>query len=85
MGLGVQLYVNAVRKLPLMRNPWEHAIWAGAGAAFGTWIVSFEKETEKELTGQINTVNVLQVSQFQDKIQLRKPHRAPLSPVMQNC
>lgn len=48
-GLGVQLYVNAVRKLPLLRNPWHHAIAISAGAAFGSWIVKFEEQTEKEL------------------------------------
>ena len=52
LGLGVQLYTNAVRKLPLTRNPWEHAIAMGAGAAFGTWLVKFEAETEQELAGR---------------------------------
>lgn len=51
-GLGVQLYVNAVRKLPLLRNPWHHAIAMGAGASFGAWIVKFEEQTEKELAGE---------------------------------
>ena len=35
LGLGVQFYSNAVRKLPLMRNPWEHAIAAGLGGYAG--------------------------------------------------
>ena len=26
---GVQLYANAIRKLPLMRSPWEHVIAIG--------------------------------------------------------
>ena len=52
LGVGIQLYVNAVRKLPLMRDPWLHVLWAGAGASFGTWLVSFEERTEKELTGE---------------------------------
>lgn len=51
LGVGVQLYVNAVRKYPLMRTPWMHVAWAGAGAAFGTWLVDFEERTEKDLTG----------------------------------
>ena len=29
LGLTVQLYSNAVRKLPLMRHPWEHVLWTG--------------------------------------------------------
>ena len=52
LGLGVPLYVNAVRKMPLWRNPWEHVLWTGAGAAFGGWLVEFEKKTEKELAGE---------------------------------
>lgn len=52
LGVGVQLYVNAVRKLPLMRDPWLHVLWAGAGASFGTWLVSFEDRTEKDLAGE---------------------------------
>ena len=35
LGLGVQFYSNAVRKLPLMRNPWEHAIALGLGGFAG--------------------------------------------------
>ena len=52
LGVGVQLYVNAVRKLPLMRDPWLHVLWAGAGASFGTWLVSFEERTERDLAGE---------------------------------
>jgi len=62
MGLGVQFYVNAVRKLPLMQNPWEHAIAAGAGAALGAWVVDFEKRTEKELTGTSDEHNRLLIN-----------------------
>jgi hypothetical protein len=51
LGLGVQLYSNAVRKLPLTRSPWLHVAWMGAGAAFGTWLVQFEHDTEKEVAG----------------------------------
>lgn len=51
LGVGIQLYVNAVRKLPLMRDPWLHVLWAGAGASFGTWLVDFEERTEKDLAG----------------------------------
>ncbi|KAH7621201.1 hypothetical protein Ndes2526B_g04015 [Nannochloris sp. 'desiccata'] len=49
LGFGVQIYANAVRKLPLMQGPWQHAIAAGAGAAFGSWLVDFEARTEKDL------------------------------------
>ncbi len=49
LGLGVQLYANAVRKLPLMRNPWEHAIAIGLGGYAGKWLVEFEERTALEL------------------------------------
>ncbi len=52
LGVGVQLYVNAVRKMPLMREPWMHLLWAGAGASFGAWLVDFEARTEKDLAGE---------------------------------
>ncbi len=53
LGFGVQIYVNAVRKLPLMQGPWQHAIASGAGAAFGSWLVDFEARTEKDLQGTL--------------------------------
>jgi hypothetical protein len=56
LGLGVQLYANAVRKLPLLQSPWQHAVAAGAGGAFGSWLVKFEEQTEKELAGNVYTV-----------------------------
>lgn len=49
LGLGVQLYSNAVRKLPLMRSPWEHVIAVGIGGATGQWLVGFEERTSVEL------------------------------------
>lgn len=51
LGVGIQLYVNAVRKLPLGRTPWMHVLWAGAGASFGAWLVDFEDRTQKDLEG----------------------------------
>lgn len=54
LGLGAQLYINAVRKLPLMRNPWEHVIAMGAGAAFGGWIVGVEEKTAKDVKGALH-------------------------------
>lgn len=53
LGFGVQIYANAVRKLPLMQGPWQHALAAGAGAAFGAYVLQFEAKTEKELNGAI--------------------------------
>jgi hypothetical protein len=52
LGVGVQVYVNAVRKLPLMRNPWLHVLCGSAGYGFGSWLVEFEAKTHKDLTGE---------------------------------
>ena len=52
LGFGVQIYANAVRKIPLMQSPWQHAVAAGLGAGFGTWLVDFEERTKKDLDGK---------------------------------
>ena len=52
LGLGIPLYANALRKMPLWRNPWEHVAWVAAGAAFGSWLVKWERETEKDLMSE---------------------------------
>lgn len=52
LGLSGQLYCNAIRKLPLMRNPWEHVIAIGIGAAFGDWVVRYEEATAADVRGE---------------------------------
>jgi hypothetical protein len=52
LGAGVGVYVNAVRKVPLFRNPYQHALWAGAGYAFGSWLEEFEQRTRQDLEGE---------------------------------
>jgi hypothetical protein len=49
LGLFVQFYSNAVRKLPLMHHPWEHAIAGGIGAYSATWLVAWEERTVPEV------------------------------------
>lgn len=49
IGLGINMYSNALRKVPLMRQPWEHVIAAGLGAWAGNQLVEFENRTAKEL------------------------------------
>lgn len=50
-GLGVQFYVNGVRKLPAFRNPWEHVLMFGAGAVFANYVANLEEKTAAELEG----------------------------------
>ncbi|KAL3680530.1 hypothetical protein R1sor_023486 [Riccia sorocarpa] len=49
MGLFVQLYSNGVRKLPLMRHPWEHVLAMGLGSAFGNAVVQWEEKLQTDL------------------------------------
>ncbi|KAK9820798.1 hypothetical protein WJX74_004980 [Apatococcus lobatus] len=49
LGLTVQLYSNAVRKLPLMRHPWEHVLWTAGGAWGGNAVVEWEKRATVEV------------------------------------
>lgn len=53
IGLGINLYSNALRKVPLMRQPWEHLIAIGGGAWVGNKIVEYEHRTAKELEGML--------------------------------
>ncbi len=32
-----------------MKSPWEHVLWAGAGAYAGDWLVKFEHRTALEV------------------------------------
>ena len=49
LGLGVNLYSNAVRKVPLMRQPWEHLIAMGVGGYLGNAVVKLEESTAKDI------------------------------------
>lgn len=48
-GLSCQLYSNAVRKLPLMRHPWEHLVGIGLGAWAGNALVKWEEQATVSL------------------------------------
>eukprot|EP00803_Ostreobium_quekettii_P003362 evm.model.scf_104.9 EVM.evm.TU.scf_104.9 scf_104:112809-113517(+) len=49
LGFAAQLYCNGVRKVPLLRNPWEHVMLTGLGAAFGSWAQGYTASLEKEV------------------------------------
>ncbi|GAV75055.1 hypothetical protein CFOL_v3_18535 [Cephalotus follicularis] len=49
MGLGTQMYSNALRKLPLMRHPWEHVLGMGLGAVFVNQLVKWEVQLNQDL------------------------------------
>ncbi|KAJ7524269.1 hypothetical protein O6H91_18G084300 [Diphasiastrum complanatum] len=49
LGLGTQLYSNAVRKLPLMRHPWEHLLAMGLGSLVANATVKWEDHLREDL------------------------------------
>eukprot|EP00591_Stephanopyxis_turris_P006015 CAMPEP_0195517814 /NCGR_PEP_ID=MMETSP0794_2-20130614/11748_1 /TAXON_ID=515487 /ORGANISM="Stephanopyxis turris, Strain CCMP 815" /LENGTH=76 /DNA_ID=CAMNT_0040646687 /DNA_START=65 /DNA_END=295 /DNA_ORIENTATION=+ len=57
MGVGLQLYSNAVRKLPLLRSPWMHAAFLGTGAYLGSKVEGWEKATTDKINAQLEKSN----------------------------
>ncbi|XP_022852503.1 uncharacterized protein LOC111374104 [Olea europaea var. sylvestris] len=49
LGLGTQMYSNALRKLPYMRHPWEHLLGMGLGAVFANQMVKWEVKAQEDL------------------------------------
>ncbi|XP_078156162.1 uncharacterized protein LOC144563307 [Carex rostrata] len=49
LGLGTQMYSNALRKLPYMRHPWEHVIGMGLGAVFVNSLVNWDVQLKQDL------------------------------------
>ena len=56
-GLTVQLYSNAVRKLPLMRHPWEHLLMFGFGGFLGHQFTKWEDQQRGELGSMLHNMN----------------------------
>ncbi|KAJ4981788.1 hypothetical protein NE237_032625 [Protea cynaroides] len=49
LGFGTQIYSNALRKLPLMRHPWEHVLGTGMGVIFATQLVKWDAQLQVDL------------------------------------
>ncbi|KAK7399847.1 hypothetical protein CR513_29088 [Mucuna pruriens] len=49
LGLGTQMYSNALRKLPYMRHPWEHVVGMGLGVVFVNQLLKWEAQVEQDL------------------------------------
>ncbi|KAE8797478.1 hypothetical protein D1007_27335 [Hordeum vulgare] len=49
LGLGTQMYSNALRKLPYMRHPWEHVLGMGLGVVFVNQLVKFDEKVKVDL------------------------------------
>ncbi|KAL8143157.1 hypothetical protein V2J09_016189 [Rumex salicifolius] len=49
LGLGTQMYSNALRKLPYMRHPWEHVVGMGIGVVFVNQLVKWDAKLQVDL------------------------------------
>ncbi|KAG5516145.1 hypothetical protein RHGRI_037004 [Rhododendron griersonianum] len=49
LGLGTQMYSNALRKLPYMRHPWEHVLGMGLGVVFVNQLVKWDAKLQEDL------------------------------------
>ncbi|KAE9600996.1 hypothetical protein Lal_00008079 [Lupinus albus] len=49
LGLGTQMYSNALRRLPYMRHPWEHVVGMGLGSLFVNQLIQWEAKVEQDL------------------------------------
>ncbi|EPS69739.1 hypothetical protein M569_05028 [Genlisea aurea] len=49
LGLGTQMYSNALRKLPYMRHPWEHVVGMGLGAVLANQMVKWDAQAAENL------------------------------------
>ncbi|XP_068653419.1 uncharacterized protein [Aristolochia californica] len=53
LGLGTQMYSNALRKLPLTRHPWEHLLGMGLGAIFTNQLVKWDAQLQVDLDNML--------------------------------
>ncbi|KAG8474464.1 hypothetical protein CXB51_031441 [Gossypium anomalum] len=53
LGLGTQMYSNALRKLPYMRHPWEHLLGMGLGAVFVNQLVNWDAQLQRDLDNML--------------------------------
>ncbi|KAF6136591.1 hypothetical protein GIB67_016047 [Kingdonia uniflora] len=58
LGLGTQMYSNGLRKLPLMRHPWEHVIGMGLGAIFTNQLVKWDAQLQVDLNKILDKAKV---------------------------
>ena len=55
-GLGVNLFSNAVRKLPYLYRPYEHVIALGVGGYAGYRLRSWEQRQVRDLADQLESM-----------------------------
>ncbi|PXF47028.1 hypothetical protein BWQ96_03218 [Gracilariopsis chorda] len=53
MGFALAAFSNGVRKLPVMRRPWEHVMYFGIGTWLGSKVDSFKTNNKALLAEQM--------------------------------
>ncbi|KAL2343587.1 hypothetical protein Fmac_004872 [Flemingia macrophylla] len=48
LGLKCQIHSNSLRKLPIMRHPWEHLVAMGLGVVFVHQLFKWRDQTEMD-------------------------------------
>ncbi|KAI3784520.1 hypothetical protein L1987_43619 [Smallanthus sonchifolius] len=67
LGLGTQMYSNALRKLPYMRHPWEHVLGMGLGAVFANQLVKWDAKLQEDLDKMLDKAKAANERRYFDE------------------
>ncbi|XP_050234571.1 uncharacterized protein LOC126682850 isoform X2 [Mercurialis annua] len=67
LGLGTQMYSNALRKLPYMRHPWEHVIGMGLGSIFVNQLVKWDAQLQVDLDKMLDKAKAANERRYFDE------------------
>ncbi|XP_042942321.1 uncharacterized protein LOC122276562 isoform X1 [Carya illinoinensis] len=68
LGLGTQMYSNALRKLPYMRHPWEHVVGMGLGAVFVNQLVKWDAQLQEDLDKMLDKAKAANERRYFDSL-----------------
>ncbi|GMH20829.1 hypothetical protein Nepgr_022671 [Nepenthes gracilis] len=66
LGLGTQMYSNALRKLPYMRHPWEHELGMGLGMVFVNQLVKWDAKLKDDLDKMLDKAKAANERRYMD-------------------
>ncbi|KAM1122951.1 hypothetical protein C1H46_040946 [Malus baccata] len=70
LGLGTQMYSNALRKLPYMRHPWEHVLGMGLGAVFVNQLVKWDEQLKVDLDKMLDKAKAANERRYIDNFDI---------------
>ncbi|EXB83240.1 hypothetical protein L484_011534 [Morus notabilis] len=76
LGLGTQMYSNALRKLPYMRHPWEHVVGMGLGAVFVNQLVKWDAQLQEDLDKMLEKAKAANERRYFGCVLLLRSHNA---------